>query len=233
MTYNNTTKEQKQKQKRKEVIIMNNKEVKPYKATERDPRVILPRNEFFNLSYEEKRYLMSYWRENFTTNAILKGMGYNNSTSLYKAIKRLGLPTDLRKHKDLMMKEELQQLTKMPEETKEVIKSATKDTVETEEKEQEVQEVEQGTQEQEVETPATQQEQELPFEEEEREVETEEEVKIPRVVSKQQEVQFTPTTNPTDVRTIKVELIGNVTLGEIQKVLQFAEEMNLAIKVQG
>ena len=224
MTYNNTTKEQKQKQKRKEVIIMNNKEVKPYKATERDPRVILPRNEFFNLSYEEKRYLMSYWRENFTTNAILKGMGYNNSTSLYKAIKRLGLPTDLRKHKDLMMKEELQHLTKMPEETKEVIKSAVKDTVETEEKEQEVQEVEQETQEQ---------EQEVPFEEEEQEVETEEEVKIPRVVSKQQEVQFTPATNPTDVRTIKVELIGNVTLGEIQKVLQFAEEMNLAIKVQG
>ena len=194
MTYNNTTKEEKQKQKRKEVIIMNNKEVKPYKATERDPRVILPRNEFFNLSYEEKRYLMSYWRENFTTNAILKGMGYNNSTSLYKAIKRLGLPTDLRKHKDLMMKEELQQLTKMPEETKEVIKSAVKDTVETEVKEQEVQEVEQETQEQEV-----------PFEEEEQEVETEEEVKIPRVVSKQQEVQFTPATNPTDVRTIKVE----------------------------
>ena len=224
MTYNNTTKEQKQKQKRKEVIIMNNKEVKPYKATERDPRVILPRNEFFNLSYEEKRYLMSYWRENFTTNAILKGMGYNNSTSLYKAIKRLGLPTDLRKHKDLMMKEELQHLTKMPEETKEVIKSAVKDTVETEEKEQEVQEVEQETQEQ---------EQEVPFEEEKQEVETEEEVKIPRVVSKQQEVQFTPATNPTDVRTIKVELIGNVTLGEIQKVLQFAEEMNLAIKVQG
>ena len=201
---------------------MNNKEVKPYKATERDPRVILPRNEFFNLSYEEKRYLMSYWRENFTTNAILKGMGYNNSTSLYKAIKRLGLPTDLRKHKDLMMKEELQQLTKMPEETKEVIKSAVKDTVETEVKEQEVQEVEQETQEQEV-----------PFEEEEQEVETEEEVKIPRVVSKQQEVQFTPATNPTDARTIKVELVGNVTLGEIQKVLQFAEEMNLAIKVQG
>ena len=224
MTYNNTTKEEKQKQKRKEVIIMNNKEVKPYKATERDPRVILPRNEFFNLSYEEKRYLMSYWRENFTTNAILKGMGYNNSTSLYKAIKRLGLPTDLRKHKDLMMKEELQHLTKMPEETKEVIKSAVKDTVETEEKEQEVQEVEQETQEQ---------EQEVPFEEEKQEVETEEEVKIPRVVSKQQEVQFTPATNPTDVRTIKVELIGNVTLGEIQKVLQFAEEMNLAIKVQG
>lgn len=233
MTYNNTTKEQKQKQKRKEVIIMNNKEVKPYKATERDPRVILPRNEFFNLSYEEKRYLMSYWRENFTTNAILKGMGYNNSTSLYKAIKRLGLPTDLRKHKDLMMKEELQHLTKMPEETKEVIKSAVKDTVETEEKEQEVQEVKQETQEQQVETPVTQQEQEVPFEEEEQEVEVEKEVKTPRVVNKQQEVQFTPATNPADGRTIKVELTGNVTLAEIQKVLQFAEEMNLTIKVQG
>ena len=233
MTYNNSTKEQKQKQKRKEVIIMNNKEVKPYKATERDPRVILPRNEFFNLSYEEKRYLMSYWRENFTTNAILKGMGYNNSTSLYKAIKRLGLPTDLRKHKDLMMKEELQHLTKMPEETKEVIKSAVKDTVETEEKEQEVQEVQQETQEQQVETPVTQQEQEVSLEEEEQEVEAEEEVKTPRVVSKKQEVQFTPATNPTDARTIKVELTGSVTLGEIQKVLQFAEEMNLAIKVQG
>ena len=232
MTYNNTTKEEKQKQKRKEVIIMNNKEVKPYKATERDPRVILPRNEFFNLSYEEKRYLMSYWRENFTTNAILKGMGYNNSTSLYKAIKRLGLPTDLRKHKDLMMQEELQQLTKMPEETKEVIKRAVKDTVETEVKEQEEQEVEQETKEQEVETPVTQQEQQVSLEEEEQEVEAEE-VKTPRVVSKKQEVQFTPATNPTDARTIKVELIGNVTLGEIQKVLQFAEEMNLAIKVQG
>ena len=232
MTYNNTTKEEKQKQKRKEVIIMNNKEVKPYKATERDPRVILPRNEFFNLSYEEKRYLMSYWRENFTTNAILKGMGYNNSTSLYKAIKRLGLPTDLRKHKDLMMQEELQQLTKMPEETKEVIKRAVKDTVETEVKEQEEQEVEQESQEQEVETPVTQQEQEVSLEEEEQEVEAEE-VKTPRVVSKKQEVQFTPATNPTDARTIKVELVGNVTLGEIQKVLQFAEEMNLVIKVQG
>lgn len=211
---------------------MNNKEVKPYKATERDPRVILPRNEFFNLSYEEKRYLMSYWRENFTTNAILKGMGYNNSTSLYKAIKRLGLPTDLRKHKDLMMKEELQHLTKMPEETKEVIKRAVKDTVETEVKEQEVQEVEQETQEQQVKTPVTQQEQEVSLEEEEQEVEAGE-VKTPRVVSKQQEVQSTPVTNPTDARTIKVELVGNVTLGEIQKVLQFAEEMNLAIKVQG
>lgn len=211
---------------------MNNKEVKPYKATERDPRVILPRNEFFNLSYEEKRYLMSYWRENFTTNAILKGMGYNNSTSLYKAIKRLGLPTDLRKHKDLMMQEELQQLTKMPEETKEVIKRAVKDTVETEVKEQEEQEVEQETKEQQVETPVTQQEQEVSLEEEEQEVEAEE-VKTPRVVSKKQEVQFTPATNPTDARTIKVELVGNVTLGEIQKVLQFAEEMNLAIKVQG
>lgn len=213
MTYNNTTKEEKQKQKRKEEIFMNKKEVKPYKPTERDPRVILPRSEFFNLSYEEKRYLMSYWRENFTTNAILKGMGYNNSTSLYKAIKRLGLPTDLRKHKDLMMKEELQQLAKMPEETKEVIKNATKDTVEVKDKEQDVQE------EAHKEAPAQEQE---------------EVVSTPQVVNKQQEVKTTTSAhNMANLPTIKVELTGDVTLAQIQKVLQFAEEMNLAIKVQG
>ena len=231
MTYNNTTKEEKQKQKRKEVIIMNNKEVKPYKATERDPRVILPRSEFFNLSYEEKRYLMSYWRENFTTNAILKGMGYNNSTSLYKTIKRLGLPTDLRKHKDLMMKEELQQLTKMPKETKEVIRNAAKDTVETEDKEQDVQE--EAYQETPVQEQEMQNEEET--QEEEQEVQYEEEVvNTPQVTNKQQEVKTTTSANNiVNLPTIKVELTGNVTLGEIQKVLQFAEEMNLTIKVQG
>lgn len=210
---------------------MNNKEVKPYKATERDPRVILPRSEFFNLSYEEKRYLMSYWRENFTTNAILKGMGYNNSTSLYKTIKRLGLPTDLRKHKDLMMEEELQQLTKMPKETKEVIRNAAKDTVETEDKEQDVQE--EAYQETPVQEQETQNEEET--QEEEQEVQHEEEVvNTPQVTNKQQEVKTTTSANNiVNLPTIKVELTGNVTLGEIQKVLQFAEEMNLTIKVQG
>lgn len=210
---------------------MNNKEVKPYKATERDPRVILPRSEFFNLSYEEKRYLMSYWRENFTTNAILKGMGYNNSTSLYKTIKRLGLPTDLRKHKDLMMEEELQQLTKMPKETKEVIRNAAKDTVETEDKEQDVQE--EAYQETPVQEQEMQNEEET--QEEEQEVQHEEEVvNTPQVTNKQQEVKTTTSANNiVNLPTIKVELTGNVTLGEIQKVLQFAEEMNLTIKVQG
>lgn len=210
---------------------MNNKEVKPYKATERDPRVILPRSEFFNLSYEEKRYLMSYWRENFTTNAILKGMGYNNSTSLYKTIKRLGLPTDLRKHKDLMMEEELQQLTKMPKETKEVIRNAAKDTVETEDKEQDVQE--EAYQETPVQEQEMQNEEET--QEEEQEVQYEEEVvNTPQVTNKQQEVKTTTSANNiVNLPTIKVELTGNVTLGEIQKVLQFAEEMNLTIKVQG
>lgn len=210
---------------------MNNKEVKPYKATERDPRVILPRSEFFNLSYEEKRYLMSYWRENFTTNAILKGMGYNNSTSLYKTIKRLGLPTDLRKHKDLMMEEELQQLTKMPKETKEVIRNAAKDTVETEDKEQDVQE--EAYQETPVQEQEMQNEEET--QEEEQEVQHEKEVvNTPQVTNKQQEVETTTSANNiVNLPTIKVELTGNVTLSEIQKVLQFAEEMNLTIKVQG
>lgn len=210
---------------------MNNKEVKPYKTTGRDPRVILPRNEFFNLSYEEKRYLMSYWRENFTTNAILKGMGYNNSTSLYKTIKRLGLPTDLRKHKDLMMKEELEQLAKMPKETKEVIRNAAKDTVETEDKEQDVQE--EAYQKTLVQEQEMQNEEET--QEEEQEVQHEEEVvSTPQVTNKQQEVETTTSANNiANLPTIEVELTGNVTLSVIQKVLQFAEEMNLEIKVQG
>lgn len=203
---------------------MNNKEVKPYKATGRDPRVILPRSEFFNLSYEEKRYLMSYWRENFTTNAILKGMGYNNSTSLYKTIKRLGLPTDLRKHKDLMMQEELQQLTKMPEETKEVVRNAAKDTVEIEDEEQEVETLVQ----------LQQAKDEEETQEEEQKVQNEEEVvNSSQVVSNRQEVETNPILNTTELPTIKVELIGDITLTQIQKVLQFAEEMNLAIRVQG
>ena len=39
---------------------------------QRDPNVILPRNEFFKLSYDEKRYLMNYWREHFTTKTIME-----------------------------------------------------------------------------------------------------------------------------------------------------------------
>ena len=162
---------------------------------QRDPNVILPRNEFFNLSYDERRYLMNYWREHFTTKTIMEFMGYENSTSLYKVIRRLGLPTDLRKHKDKQFKEQLSQAKPLKDETRRVISAAIKDSVEP--------------------TPTANEVETLP----EVQVEKEE-------VSKEE-----PTLS--NVPTIKVGLSGEVSLLEIQKVLNFAEEMGLTIKVQG
>ena len=162
---------------------------------QRDPNVILPRNEFFNLSQDEKRYLMNYWREHFTTKTIMEFMGYENSTSLYKVIRRLGLPTDLRKHKDKQFKEQLSQAKPLKDETRRVISAAIKDTIEP--------------------TPTVNEVKTLP----EVQVEKEE-------VSKEE-----PTLS--NVPTIKVELSGEVSFLEIQKVLNFAEEMGLTIKVQG
>ena len=162
---------------------------------QRDPNVILPRNEFFNLSQDEKRYLMNYWREHFTTKTIMEFMGYENSTSLYKVIRRLGLPTDLRKHKDKQFKEQLSQAKPLKDETRRVISAAIKDTIEP--------------------TPTVNEVKTLP------EVQVEKEK-----VSKEEPVL-------SNVPTIKVELSGEVSLLEIQKVLNFAEEMGLTIKVQG
>lgn len=162
---------------------------------QRDPNVILPRNEFFNLSQDEKRYLMNYWREHFTTKTIMEFMGYENSTSLYKVIRRLGLPTDLRKHKDKQFKEQLSQAKPLKDETRRVISAAIKDTIEP--------------------TPTV------------NEVKT-----LPEIQAEKEEVsKEEPTLS--NVPTIKVELSGEVSLLEIQKVLNFAEEMGLTIKVQG
>lgn len=162
---------------------------------QRDPNVILPRNEFFNLSQDEKRYLMNYWREHFTTKTIMEFMGYENSTSLYKVIRRLGLPTDLRKHKDKQFKEQLSQAKPLKDETRRVISAAIKDSVEP--------------------TPTV------------NEVKT-----LPEVQAEKEEVsKEEPTLS--NVPAIKVELSGEVSLLEIQKVLNFAEEMGLTIKVQG
>ena len=162
---------------------------------QRDPNVILPRNEFFNLSQDEKRYLMNYWREHFTTKTIIEFMGYENSTSLYKVIRRLVLPTDLRKHKDKQFKEQLSQAKPLKDETRRVISASIKDTIEP--------------------TPTV------------NEVKT-----LPEVQAEKEEVsKEEPTLS--NVPTIKVELSGEVSLLEIQKVLNFAEEMGLTIKVQG
>lgn len=173
-----------------------------YKGTTRDPNIILPRNEFFKLSYDERRYLMNYWREHFTMKTILEHMQYENSTSLYKVIRRLGLPTDLRKHKDRQFKEQLSQAKPLKDETRRVISAAIKDSVEP--------------------TPTVNEVKTLP----EVQVEKEEVATEEKPITKEE-----PTLS--NIPTIKVELSGEVSLLEIQKVLNFAEEMGLTIKVQG
>lgn len=162
---------------------------------ELDPRIVLPREEFFRLGYDDRRRLMKYWRENYNTKYIMEHMQYNNSTSLYKVIRRLGLPTDMRKEKDKRAREQLSQAKPLKDETRRVISAAIKDTIEP--------------------TPTVNEVKTLP----EVQVEKEE-------VSKEE-----PTLS--NVPTIKVELSGEVSLLEIQKVLNFAEEMGLTIKVQG
>lgn len=80
---------------------------------ELDPRIVLPREEFFRLGYDDRRRLMKYWRENYNTKYIMEHMQYNNSTSLYKVIRRLGLPTDMRKEKDKRAREQLAELPRI------------------------------------------------------------------------------------------------------------------------
>lgn len=172
---------------------MTKREIKPYKATERDPRIVLPRSDFFKLGFDEKRYLMAYWRENYTTNHIMKQMGYNNSTALYKAIKRLGLPTDLRKEKDRLAQEKLKELKPLSSSTKKIVSAGAKDTTD----DTQVEEVEM--------TPQS------------------------LVVEGGEDVAISIENLPK----IKVELSGEVSLAEVQKVIEFASQMGLEIKVQG
>lgn len=80
---------------------------------ELDPRIVLPREEFFKLGYDDRRRLMKYWRENYNTKYIMEHMHYGNSTSLYKVIRRLGLPTDMRKEKDKRAREQLAELPRI------------------------------------------------------------------------------------------------------------------------
>lgn len=217
---------------------MNNKTPNPYKPGGYDPRIILPRSVFFTLTNDEKKHLMKYWRENYTTNDIIKGMGYNNSTSLYKAIKRLGLPTDLRRHKQQLLKQEYEYLGTLPQGVKTVITNVGKDTVESDtyvptvvkNKEQFEQQLEETN-----ELHIKDYEAEAPIEDdvdvnvqhEQLDDNVETEAVIKETIEKDDEnMAF-------NVPNVKVELKGEVSLVDIQKVIEFAQQMNLEIKVQG
>jgi hypothetical protein len=62
-----------------------------------DANVILTRKEFLALPKEQRRELMQYWRNNYSTKKIRKVMGYQNSTAFYNMLKSLDLPTNLAK----------------------------------------------------------------------------------------------------------------------------------------
>ena len=62
-----------------------------------DANIILTRKEFLALPKEQRRELMQYWRNNYSTKKIRKVMGYQNSTAFYNMLKSLDLPTNLAK----------------------------------------------------------------------------------------------------------------------------------------
>lgn len=62
-----------------------------------DPNTILDKQQFLALPKEQRKELMQYWRQNYSTKKIRKVMGYQNSTGFYNMLKSLGLPTNLSK----------------------------------------------------------------------------------------------------------------------------------------
>lgn len=195
---------------------MRKNEAKPFKSIERDPRKVLPRKDFFKLGLDERIYLMTYWRENYTTKHIMKEMGYNNSTALYKVIKNLGLPTDLRREKDRIAQERLRELEALKPSVRKIVESVGKDVIEpTQETKVEVNElIKENTQPTETENLIIQ-------EEVEQQLTTELEGGGEQVT----------TSNLDNLPKINIELKGEISLAEVQKVIEFAQQMGLTLEV--
>ena len=60
-----------------------------------DPHIILNKQEFLALPKNQRRELMEFWRNNYSTKKIRKVMGYHNSTAFYNMLRSLDLPTNL------------------------------------------------------------------------------------------------------------------------------------------
>lgn len=60
-----------------------------------DPHVILNKQQFLALPKNQRRELMEFWRNNYSTKKIRKIMGYHNSTAFYNMLRSLDLPTNL------------------------------------------------------------------------------------------------------------------------------------------
>ena len=67
--------------------------------TKLDTDTVLPKEEFYKLSKDDRRTLMQGWRERYATEHIKQQMGIS-TTSFYALLKRLDLPTNLQEYRD-------------------------------------------------------------------------------------------------------------------------------------
>lgn len=60
---------------------------------------IMNKKEFYKLPLNDRKALMNHWRLVYDTERIKRELGIS-TTAFYSLLKRLGLPTDLRKYRD-------------------------------------------------------------------------------------------------------------------------------------
>ena len=60
---------------------------------------IMNKKEFYKLPLNDRKALMNHWRLVYDTETIKRELGIS-TTAFYSLLKRLGLPTDLRKYRD-------------------------------------------------------------------------------------------------------------------------------------
>ena len=60
---------------------------------------VMNKNEFYKLPFNDRKALMNHWRLVYDTESIKRELGIS-TTAFYSLLKRLGLPTDLRKYRD-------------------------------------------------------------------------------------------------------------------------------------
>ena len=64
-----------------------------------DRDVVMNKKEFYRLPKKDQKALMASWRLVFSTEHIKKELGLS-TTAFYSLLKRLGLPTNLKAHRD-------------------------------------------------------------------------------------------------------------------------------------
>ena len=60
---------------------------------------VMNKNEFYKLPFNDRKALMNHWRLVYDTETIKRELGIS-TTAFYSLLKRLGLPTNLKAHRD-------------------------------------------------------------------------------------------------------------------------------------